>query len=233
MNSVMSVKEGYMSDEKRTILDKTMNRREFLRMSGLSAIGVSTLSWLLPGCTSNKEDVAVFETASGVLIHESPRCTGCLLCESSCTSVNDGKVGQHLARVKISPNYGYGRNGVSGPNWENGTGEMGNFKLNAELCRQCEQPACALACPENAIFEEESTGAREVDPEKCVGCGTCVKACPWGIPTIDTETNVSTKCILCHGYSACVSVCPTGALHFVGWDEAIRKYKEHFRTEVI
>ncbi|MFO7850149.1 MAG: twin-arginine translocation signal domain-containing protein, partial [Spirochaetia bacterium] len=61
-----------MSDEQKTILDKTMNRRDFLKMSGMGAVGVTALSWLLPGCTSNKEDVAVFETASGVLIHESP-----------------------------------------------------------------------------------------------------------------------------------------------------------------
>lgn len=219
-----------MSDEQKTILDKTMNRRDFLKMSGMGAVGVSALSWLLPGCTSNKEDVAVFETASGVLIHESPRCTGCLLCENACTAVNDGKVSQHLARVKVSSSYMYGKDGVRGM-YQTADGEMGNFKLHAELCRQCEKPACALACPENAIFEHEESGAREVDPEKCVGCGTCERACPWGIPAIDKETNVATKCILCHGYTSCVSVCPTGALHFVSWDEATRKYQDHFEAD--
>ena len=221
-----------MSDERNTVLDTSMNRRDFLKLTGMSAVGVSALSWLLPGCTSNKEDVAVFETASGVLIHESPRCTGCLLCENACTGVNDGKSSQYLARVKVSSGLAYGSNGVRGEWWKT-DGAMGNFRLDAELCRQCEQPACALACPENAIFEEPKVGAREIDPEKCVGCGTCERACPWGIPKIDPETNVATKCVLCHGYSACVSICPTGALHYVSWDEATRKYREHFLTEKI
>ena len=27
-------------------------------------------------------------------------------------------------------------------------------------------------------------GTRTVDPEKCVGCGTCVAACPWHMPCL-------------------------------------------------
>jgi Fe-S-cluster-containing dehydrogenase component len=174
----------------------------------------------------------VFASATGVVIHEPNRCTGCLLCETSCTAVNDGKVSQHLARIKVSGNYQYGKEGPRGA-WQQRAGEMGNFLLTAETCRQCERPACALACPEGAIFQETKAGAREVDPSKCVGCGTCVRACPWEIPVVDTETDVATKCVLCHGYSACVSVCPTNALHFVGWDDAIRRYREHFVTDTV
>ncbi|WP_319477889.1 4Fe-4S dicluster domain-containing protein [Marispirochaeta aestuarii] len=216
-----------MSETQSQLLNQKITRRDFLKYTGISAIGATTMSWLLPGCAS--KDIKVFETADGMIIHESARCTGCLVCEATCSVGNDGKASQITARIKVSQNYAYGPKGVRG-DWVNGPGEMGNFSLVADTCRQCEQPACALACPENAIFEHEGTGAREVDPEKCVGCGTCVRACPWGIPTLDPETNVSTKCILCHGYTACVKDCPTGALQYVSWEDAIQKYKEHFQV---
>ncbi len=220
-----------MIEETKSLLEKKVTRRDFLKSTGMGALGVTALTWLFPGCsTDKKSNVAMFETASGVIIHESYKCTGCLLCESSCSMVNDGKSSQTTARVKVSKNMAYGPDGVNSTWWKN-AGTMGNFKMVADLCRQCEKPACALACPENAIFMEEKVNAREVDPEKCVGCGTCTRACPWGIPTIDPETNVSTKCVLCHGYSACVSVCPTGALSFVSWEEAISKYKAHFQVD--
>jgi len=218
-------------DETKSLLEKKLTRRDFLKTTGMGALGATALSWLLPGCSTDKgAQVAMFETAEGVIIHESARCTGCLLCETSCSVVNDGKASQTTTRVKVSKNLAYGPDGVKAAWWKN-PGEMGNFKMVAETCRQCEKPACALACPENAIYMEEKVGARVVDTEKCVGCGTCTRACPWGIPTVDPETNVSTKCVLCHGYSACVAVCPTGALSYVSWDEALRKYKAHFQVD--
>ena len=151
-----------MSETQSQLLNQKITRRDFLKYTGISAIGATTMSWLLPGCAS--KDIKVFETADGMIIHESARCTGCLVCEATCSVGNDGKASQVTARIKVSQNYAYGPKGVRG-DWVNGPGEMGNFTLVADTCRQCEQPACALACPENAIFEHEGTGAREVDPE--------------------------------------------------------------------
>ncbi len=219
-----------MIEEKETILDQKVTRRDFLKISGMSVLGISAVSWLFPGCSNAVNDeVMLFENASGVIVHISNRCTGCLLCESTCSVVNDGKASQTTARVKISRNFAYGPEGVTGA-WWNNPGDMGNFKLVAETCRQCEVPACALACPEQAIYQDKKTGAKIVDAEKCIGCGTCTAACPWNIPTVDPDLKVSTKCVLCHGYPGCVSTCPTGALNFVTWEDAIQKYKEHFKV---
>lgn len=220
-----------MIEETKSLLEKKVTRRDFLKSTGMGALGVTALTWLFPGCSGEgANEVALFETASGVIIHESARCTGCLLCETSCSVVNDNKASQTTARVKVSRNLAYGPDGVD-PIWWKNPGEMGNFKLVAETCRQCEKPACALACPAGAIYMDEKARARVVDTAKCVGCGTCTRACPWGIPTVDPETMKSTKCVLCHGFSACASVCPTGALKFVTWEEALARYKAHFQVE--
>ncbi|MFR3499104.1 MAG: 4Fe-4S dicluster domain-containing protein, partial [Paraclostridium bifermentans] len=45
-------------------------------------------------------------------------------------------------------------------------------------CRQCEDAPCANVCPNEAIKREN--GAIVVKEEKCVGCKTCIIACPIG-----------------------------------------------------
>ena len=63
---------------------------------------------------------------------------------------------------------------------------------------------------------DEPDNIPELDREKCVGCGTCVAACPWHMPVVNTETHKSTKCVAC-GY--CASMCPCGALKVCTWEE--------------
>ena len=68
--------------------------------------------------------------------------------------------------------------------------------------------------PPEAIITNEQ-GIRVVDTDKCIGCGACVEACPWHMPTVNPETGKSSKCIAC---GACVAGCPSGALSIVDWD---------------
>ena len=67
---------------------------------------------------------------------------------------------------------------------------------------------------QKAIVTNEQ-GIRVVDTDKCIGCGACVEACPWHMPTVNPETGKSSKCIAC---GACVAGCPSGALSIVDWD---------------
>ncbi len=83
----------------------------------------------------------------------------------------------------------------------------------------CTDATCVNLCPAGARVHLDS-GAVGTDNEKCIGCQTCVVACPFGKPKYSEESNKVYKCRLCtdrveHDSSpACVKACPTGALKF-------------------
>jgi len=59
-----------------------------------------------------------------------------------------------------------------------------------------------------------------VDESLCVGCKSCISACPWGTPQWNTDTGKVAKCDYCmdridQGLKpACVTKCITQCLHF-------------------
>ena len=138
------------------------------------------------------------------------RCTGCGRCEVNCTLFNDGKVMPFISRVKMT------RNLYLGNNHDGKGGVYADFNYKPDTCHQCADPACLKACPVQAIYVDEKTGTRMIDESKCVGCGACAAACPYGMPTVDPEAKHSTKCVAC-GY--CASMCPCGALKVCTWEE--------------
>ena len=100
------------------------------------------------------------------------------------------------------------------------------------ICRQCKAPACVEACPGEGTVRDEHGVVRR-NPARCGGCGSCARACPFGV--ISTELGgvpggyrspqqmngyQVAKCDLCAdrtegGQAAeprCVSACPAGAL---------------------
>jgi len=84
-------------------------------------------------------------------------------------------------------------------------------------CRHCDEPWCVYSCLTGAMHIDEVTGAIAVDAEKCIGCWTCIVACPYGALTRDGDRKVVAKCDLCPGSDvpACVANCPNEALVFV------------------
>ena len=226
-------KENEEVGGRESFLRRNASRREFLKMSGKGVAGsvltVNLLSFL-SGCATTgsvQEKKRVWATASGAIIHQTARCSGCRRCETTCTVSNDGKAHPYIARVKIGRNLNYGKQGATAAYWTN-DGQLGNFKIDGESCRQCADPYCGNACPVVAIGVAPNTRARVVDEAKCIGCGTCMKACPWGMATLDPEAQKAKKCLLCHGDPQCVLYCPNGALTFVPWDEAVKLYRAHW-----
>ena len=95
------------------------------------------------------------------------------------------------------------------------------------LCMQCENPPCVAVCPVSATYKT-GDGVVLVDQSRCIGCGYCVVACPYGARYIvpsgsETPTGwagVADKCTWCYHRTtrgrqpACVEACPVGARVF-------------------
>ncbi|WP_051569214.1 ferredoxin-like protein [Alkaliphilus transvaalensis] len=220
-------------EEKMGFWEKTSNRREFLKFSGKTVAGVTvsaTLLSLLTGC-QDTASVSGFPLATGLLISDSTRCSGCRRCETICTMNNDGKADPNIARVKVGRNYNFGPGGPKN-DFHNKAGNYGNLEIIPDTCQQCKDPVpCAEACPMEAIYAEEKTGTRVVDTEKCVGCGMCASQCPFKMITVDEDEKKAKKCFLCDGDPSCAKMCPTAALKLVPWKEVhatIQKNKHLF-----
>jgi len=121
------------------------------------------------------------------------KCTGCRICENFCSLKHEGAIWPARARIRIVAQ-----------------DDSGPFTPN--ICRQCEDPACATACPVEAIQLNESTGAWLVSADDCTGCESCVEACPYGAMFFDDRRGIAFKCDLCGGQPECALSCPTGAV---------------------
>ena len=55
---------------------------------------------------------------------------------------------------------------------------MGGYTVT-ETCRGCIGHACKQACPKGAVSIDANHRAH-IDKTKCVNCGLCSKACPFG-----------------------------------------------------
>lgn len=95
-----------------------------------------------------------------------------------------------------------------------------------DACRGCIAHKCEHACPVGAISFEKHKSV--IDPEKCIECGKCMKACPYNAIiesqrpcvrsctakaiTIDSMKKAKIDNSKCTNCGACVSQCPFGAL---------------------
>lgn len=81
-------------------------------------------------------------------------------------------------------------------------------------CRHCDDAPCVAACLTGAMHKDKQTGLVSHNPDKCMGCWTCVMVCPYGAIKIDAQNKVITKCDQCFELEipVCVANCPNGAL---------------------
>ena len=87
-------------------------------------------------------------------------------------------------------------------------------------CRQCAEPWCVYSCLTGAMHKGLGSDKVTVDTEKCIGCWTCIVACPYGALNRDVHSKTVVKCDLCpeRDIPICVVNCPNEAL-LVGTDE--------------
>ena len=107
--------------------------------------------------------------------------------------------------------------------------ERGATEAWALSCQHCADPDCVAGCITGAMQKDAETGVVGCDSAKCVGCFTCVAACPYGMITVSgmaQEKAYAQKCDLCTGISPvplCVQNCPNEALHWVETGEEGRE----------
>jgi carbon-monoxide dehydrogenase iron sulfur subunit len=129
------------------------------------------------------------------------KCTGCMQCELACSWVQTGmfQPSRSLIRVNVFD-------------------EEASYA--PYTCLQCDEAWCMSACPVNAIAVDNTTGAKVVMDQLCIGCHLCTIACPFGTVFTTPHTDKATKCNLCGGDPACATACPTAAIEFVELDKA-------------
>ena len=122
------------------------------------------------------------------------RCTACRTCELACSFKHAMTGGLGIARIRAFM-YGEGKNQIL-------------------TCFQCDDAACVKVCPVEALTRHETTGAIEVNERRCIGCGLCSIACPFGHMNHDRANGIAIKCNLCEGEPACATFCPTKTLEY-------------------
>lgn len=119
------------------------------------------------------------------------KCTGCRMCETSCTFYHSGAIDRNRSRIKVVQQF---NTGIDAP----------------VLCRQCSEHYC-LACPQQAL-QIGKLGQVIFSPTLCNSCGSCEKLCPIG--AIEIFQGLVVVCDLCGGRPKCVESCNTGAIEY-------------------
>ncbi|MHA6265598.1 4Fe-4S dicluster domain-containing protein [Aliiroseovarius sp. CAU 1755] len=93
-------------------------------------------------------------------------------------------------------------------------------------CLHCDDAPCVTVCPTGASYKRSEDGIVLVNEDRCIGCGLCAWACPFGAREMDRDAGIMKKCTLCvdriynenlpeeDRVPACVRTCPSGARHF-------------------
>src|ERR1700719_5355237 len=162
---------------------------------------------------------------------DTTKCIGCKACQVACMEWND-------LRDEIGTCTGHYDNphDLSESSWtlmrfaeyENPKGDL-EWVIRKDGCMHCEDPGCLKACPSPGAIVQYANGIVDFISENCIGCGYCVRGCPFNIPRISQVDNKAYKCTLCSDRiavgqgPACAKACPTHAITF-GTKEEMNKH---------
>lgn len=141
--------------------------------------------------------------AQNTLVIDLNRCVGCMSCNSACKTINGVAIGTFWNKVlRIGPTPKY--EGAQFPDIE--------WYYLPIQCQHCENPECVNVCPTGASYKAED-GTVQIDQEACIGCQSCMAACPYGVRSLNEDDMVVEKCTLCQEQISegelpqCVSQC--------------------------
>ena len=129
-------------------------------------------------------------------------CTGCKSCEIVCSLLHDGVVSPARSRIAFK------------------MGDLDYMMHDIYVCQQCKDHPCYNVCPKkDKAMRIDENGIVYVSKEDCIGCGKCVKACPFETPRIHVikidGKRYAVKCDLCRdleGGPRCIQNCPAACL---------------------
>ena len=162
------------------------------------------------------------------------KCIGCKACQAACLEWND-------LREEVGVNTGVYDNPhdltphswtlMRFAEWDNpDTGNM-EWLIRKDGCMHCSDPGCLKACPAPGAIVQYTNGIVDFIHENCIGCGYCLKGCPFNIPRISKVDHKAYKCSLCSDRvavgqgPACAKACPTTAIMF-GTKDAMKAQAE-------
>ena len=130
------------------------------------------------------------------------KCIGCHACTVACKEENQVPLGAFRTWVKYV--------------------ERGHYPdtrryFSVLRCNHCDDAPCVTICPTVALYRR-ADGIVDFDGERCIGCKSCMQACPYDALYIDPATQTAAKCNYCaHRVEvglepACVIVCPERAI---------------------